>query len=389
MAQSTKEQIDKMFAGPTKRNHAGNQQPYVPAGNGDESGEYRDNVYGGRSVENKPTPQPKEAPKPKEIPLEEGVIVEETPKEEKKLSKKERIVKENQDNFKKSFPNTLVNFNGFDEEAQKNLIESAELVKKDFPTLERFLIEYGNPNAMTKEDKERIINEQLAKIDDEAINNYLNNFRKWNPHISQERFDTYYTKEWAREQLIRNAKNPYVPKRIGIGSHCAITVHKSWGEDSNKSKIYFRNKYIGKDCGDLTENYYNLNWWSTDKPNAIAVHELGHALDNYLFSSNWTRSLRQEINDIYYQEQDLIQQKKKEAGFGGRGIEDFSREEYQKRTGKKLYSVSEYAMTNTAEFVAECVAAHYGNMNNPTAEKVFDILQRAENMISQLGEMKG
>ena len=31
----------------TKRNYGGQQQPYVPAGNGDESGEYRDNSYGG------------------------------------------------------------------------------------------------------------------------------------------------------------------------------------------------------------------------------------------------------------------------------------------------------------------------------------------------------
>lgn len=32
---------------PTKRNHAGNQQPYIPAGNGDPSGEYGDNATGG------------------------------------------------------------------------------------------------------------------------------------------------------------------------------------------------------------------------------------------------------------------------------------------------------------------------------------------------------
>ena len=31
---------------PTKRNHAGNQQNYVPAGHGDASGEYGDNATG-------------------------------------------------------------------------------------------------------------------------------------------------------------------------------------------------------------------------------------------------------------------------------------------------------------------------------------------------------
>ena len=34
------------LVGNTKRNRAGNQQPYVPAGNGDESGEYADMVSG-------------------------------------------------------------------------------------------------------------------------------------------------------------------------------------------------------------------------------------------------------------------------------------------------------------------------------------------------------
>lgn len=38
---------------PTKPNKSGGMQPYVPAGNGDESGEYRDNAYGGSS--NQPT----------------------------------------------------------------------------------------------------------------------------------------------------------------------------------------------------------------------------------------------------------------------------------------------------------------------------------------------
>ena len=34
---------------PTKRNKAGYQQPYVEKGHGDESGEYRDNGYGGNN----------------------------------------------------------------------------------------------------------------------------------------------------------------------------------------------------------------------------------------------------------------------------------------------------------------------------------------------------
>lgn len=48
----------------TKRNYGGHQQPYVPAGNGDESGEYRDNSYGGfnngYSLKSKPKSSPKE-----------------------------------------------------------------------------------------------------------------------------------------------------------------------------------------------------------------------------------------------------------------------------------------------------------------------------------------
>ena len=42
----------------TKRNRAGNQQPYVPAGNGDESGEYADMVSGSNIHYTAPTPMP-------------------------------------------------------------------------------------------------------------------------------------------------------------------------------------------------------------------------------------------------------------------------------------------------------------------------------------------
>ena len=56
---------------PTKYNRAGQQQPYVPAGNGDESGEYRDNAYGGNSTEQKTTPSfPKQESKPLGVKVE-------------------------------------------------------------------------------------------------------------------------------------------------------------------------------------------------------------------------------------------------------------------------------------------------------------------------------
>ena len=49
--------INRMV-GNTKRNRAGNQQPYVPAGNGDESGEYADNLTGSNIHYNSPTKEP-------------------------------------------------------------------------------------------------------------------------------------------------------------------------------------------------------------------------------------------------------------------------------------------------------------------------------------------
>ena len=74
----------------TKINRAGNQQPYVPAGNGDASGEYADNAYGnvhykasgeeGKSgssgtgiiITEKPKPQKPTPEKPLEKPVENG-----------------------------------------------------------------------------------------------------------------------------------------------------------------------------------------------------------------------------------------------------------------------------------------------------------------------------
>ena len=46
------------LVGNTKRNRGGNQQPYVPAGNGDESGEYADMIYGGNVHYTPPQPVP-------------------------------------------------------------------------------------------------------------------------------------------------------------------------------------------------------------------------------------------------------------------------------------------------------------------------------------------
>lgn len=57
---------------PTKNNRAGQQQPYVPSGNGDESGEYRDNAYGGESLDKEQPSSIKTQPKDKPL----GVKVE-------------------------------------------------------------------------------------------------------------------------------------------------------------------------------------------------------------------------------------------------------------------------------------------------------------------------
>ena len=367
---------------PTKPNRAGQQQNYVPPGNGDASGEYADEASGSNIhfTNFKKPEEPKVVETPK---VEQPKVTLETENTTgKKLTKKEKVTKENEVAFKKAFPNTRVNFSGYTEDAQKNLIDSANHILKDFPNLREHLIEFGNPLAMTKEDKEKAIRKALDEITDEKVNQYREKFKRWN-HLSDEQMQKYDF-EWCKQQLINQAQNTYVPKRAAIGRACAITCHQAWGSPE-KSKIYFRDKFIGKDSKSFADDCFEKNWWSSDDENVVPHHELGHALDNYLFNTFFTRGYRQEIKNLYEEELENIERKKRQ--FGGRALNYEIKEELKKK-GEKLYNLSEYGMTDMDEFIAESVAAHYGKQNNPLAEKVFNIMQRAEKEIQYANTQK-
>lgn len=368
---------------PTKPNRAGQQQNYVPKGNGDASGEYGDNATGSNKhftafkqpgQQPQPTPAPKKQPKPS---LENGEIVEKKPKEGKKLTKRERIIKENEDAFKKSFPNTKVNFSGYTPSAQKTLVDSANRILQDFPNLKDYLKEYGNPNAMTKEETQRAIQKELDAITDEKIEEYRQKFKRWN-NIDDDRMERVYNHDWAKEKLIEMAKRTYVPKRASIGRACAITCHSAWGNVQD-SKIYFKEKYIGDSAEKTCKDLFDINWWSSKAKDSVAHHELGHALDNYLFTNYYTRGYREQIKDLYHAEQARIRAKTREVA--GKDWETNDAKRILKEKGEKLYNISEYGMTDAQEFIAECVAAHYGGENNPLAEKVFDLMLKAEKEI--------
>jgi len=388
---------------PTKLNKAGNQQNYVPAGNGDASGEYGDNADGSNihfksfkkpegetkteesgfdEINNKRmgTSKPKKEEKPN---IENGKI-EET-EQPKKMTKKEKVAYENEQEFKKSFPNTKVNFKGYGEQGQKNLVESANQVLNDFPTLSEFLVEYGNPNAMNKEEQDYIIKKKLEQITPETIEQRRNKLFEWNKWAySQEEMEKIFTTEYVENLLKKEAMYKVRTGRASIGKSCAITAHSA---NSVKSKIYFRNEYIdGEKAKQHAEGCYEDNWWSSNDEKCVSNHELGHALDNYLFSQYFTRTMRDEIRDLYNEELKSIQNKMdqvaEEKGFDSLSYYKLMDKQLVKTTlkdkGEKLFNLSQYGMTDTAEFIAESVAAHYGKMNNPLAEKVFAVLQRAE-----------
>ncbi len=201
--------------------------------------------------------------------------------------------------------------------------------------------------------------------------------------------EEYFTTERVKEIMEKEAREKVRTGRSSIGKSCAITSH-SYG--SIKSEIYFKNQYIGKEAQEYAEQYFKSNWWASNNKNQCPSHELGHALDNYLFSSIYTRSYRQQIKELYDEEINAIQSKMDEMA-KEKGLENglsyyksldrsYARDHYNNK-GEKLFNLSCYGMTNCSEFIAESISAHYGGMNNPLAEKVFDLMMKAERNLTE------
>lgn len=317
---------------PTKRNHGGNQQEYVPAGNGDASGEYADNASGS-NIHFKTFKKP-------ENDTNKGTQSEtKLPKEKKE--KKDQPSKPHIQDAEKKIKSILsedmeITLDGFDEETCGVLENTLSKVVGDFPALKNNLISIGSISGLNKlqeKDFQERYDKFINSITPEKIENKRQKLIEWNPNTDKSRWTDEYVKD-----IIMQTEQPYRNKRVSLSRGAAGECKTYSGR--TVSMLVFKDAVGKKKHKDAINHEYDTGWWSSNNANQTFAHELGHAVETLL---------RKDIN--YTAEIEKL---------------------YNNATADEL---SGYSRENAREFVAESFAAYYGGMNNPVADEVVEFIK--------------
>ena len=320
---------------PTKPNHSGQQQEYVPAGNGDASGEYADNATGSNI-------HFKSFKKPENDTSKGTQSKTKLPKENKdKKEKKDQPSKSHIQDAEKKIKNILsedmeITLDGFDEETCGVLENTLSKVVGDFPALKNNLISIGSVSGLNKlqeKDFQERYDKFINSITPEKIENVRQKLIKWNPNDDKSRWTDEYVKD-----IIIQTEHPDRNKRVSLSRGAAGECKAYIGR--TVSILVFKDAVGKKKYKDEINRVYNTGWWSSNNANQVFAHELGHAVENLL---------REDIN--YTTEIEKL---------------------YNNATADEL---SEYSRKNAREFVAESFAAYYGGMNNHVADEVVEFIK--------------
>lgn len=317
---------------PTKPNHSGQQQEYVPAGNGDASGEYADNATGSNV-------HFKSFKKPENDTSKGTQSKTKLPKEKKE--KKEQPPKPHIQDAEKKIKNILsedmeITLDGFDEETCGVLSDTLEKVVGDFPALKNNLISIGSVSGLNKlqeKDFQNRYDKFIQSITPEKIEKKRQKLIEWNPNSDKSRWTDEYVKD-----VIMQTEQPYRDKRVSL-PRAAEGMCKTYS-GSTISMLVFKDSVGKKKHKDAINHEYNTGWWSSNNVNQTFAHELGHAVETLL---------KKDIN--YTAEIEKL---------------------YNNATADEL---SGYSRKNAREFVAESFAAYYGGMNNPVADEVVEFIK--------------
>ena len=318
---------------PTKPNHSGQQQEYVPAGNGDASGEYADNATGSNV-------HFKSFKKPENDTSKGTQSKTKLPKDKKdKKENKEQPSKPHIQDAEKKIKSILsedmeITLDGFDEETCGVLQDTLGKVVGDFPALKNNLISIGSVSGLNKlQEKEyqKKYDEFIKSITPEKIEKKRQKLIEWNPHSDKSRWTDEYVKD-----IIMQTEQPYRDKRVSL-SRGAEGTCKTY---RTISMLVFKDSVGKKKHKDTINHEYNTGYWSSNNANQTFAHELGHAVETLL---------RKDIN--YTAEIEKL---------------------YNNATADEL---SGYSRENAREFVAESFAAYYGGMNNPVADEVVEFIK--------------
>ena len=318
---------------PTKPNHSGQQQEYVPAGNGDASGEYADNATGS-NVHFKSFKKP-ENDTSKGTQSKTKMPKENKDKNEKKDQPSKPYIQDAENKIKSILSNDMeISLDGFDEETCGVLEDTLGKVVGDFPALKNNLISIGSVSGLNKlQEKEyqKKYDEFIKSITPEKIENKRQKLIEWNPNTDKSRWTDEYVKD-----VIMQTEHPYRNKRVSL-SRGAEGTCKTY---RTISMLVFKDSVGKKKHKDAINHEYDTGWWSSNNVNQTFAHELGHAVETLL---------RKDIN--YTAEIEKL---------------------YNNATADEL---SGYSRENAREFVAESFAAYYGGMNNPVADEVVEFIK--------------
>ena len=190
---------------PTKPNKAGQQQPYVPQGNGDASGEYADNNSGS----NKHFTNFKKLDEQPQEEVETASISDDSVKDE---SVKDESVKENQIETPKRDINTTIipNLN----DSQKIAIASSLAPYKDGTRqfdMKSFLLRlrwyggsYGDLSKFSNEELANMVDYIREEINNEQISNdrvFYKKGKQWLKTTHKQLFDALGLKTYTEEEM--------------------------------------------------------------------------------------------------------------------------------------------------------------------------------------------
>lgn len=318
---------------PTKPNHSGQQQEYVPAGNGDASGEYADNATGSNV-------HFKSFKKPENDTSKGTQSKTKLPKEKKEQKeKKDQPPKPHIQDAEKKIKSILsedmeITLDGFDEETCGVLSDTLEKVVGDFPALKNNLISIGSVSGLNKlQEKEyqKKYDEFIKSITPEKIEKKRQKLIEWNPNTDKSRWTDEYVKD-----VIMQTEHPYRNKRVSL-SRGAEGTCKTY---RTISMLVFKDSVGKKKHKDTINHEYDTGYWSSNNANQTFAHELGHAVETLLRKdTNYTAEIERLYNNATADE------------------------------------LSEYSRENAREFVAESFAAYYGGMDNPVANEVVEFIK--------------
>jgi hypothetical protein len=322
---------------PTKLGKGGaGQQNYVPKGNGDPSGEYGDNATGSNIHI---TFKGFKKPEPTSTSTEPKIELTPPQKITPKISPTETsipTIKEGTGVIKKG--DTLFGYKGLDEESKNSLENAYDTISKDFPEAIKTVKEYGVATDILSQRNKNLTIDQVEQS--EGFQNFIEQAN----NKAKRYGGSGLTSAERGILLIRYYKWATKKPRFGVGV-MGITVRLLYEKTSN---VYFKDDFNVNNYKKDTEENFKAKWWASDKPVGIVYHELGHVVFNDIRENDVKTKF--EVEKLY-------------------------RDAILKYRGDSEITLSRYGLSSVDEFVAESFSAHYTGMNNPVAEKVYDLVK--------------